>query len=177
VTPTFSIENISESDYADLCERLRGIMLNRDEVLIAQPDSGTFLPLAREKGLRPDRDFMDVYYQTVPSVWPAYIEQQTDYSGCGVYGTGTLVGLYGEWRRYRSEHPENYTRAATEQMGEIQNRLEAPNCACEGGDSVTRELQLFLSRFPSDPIAPKVREVLNAIKEGRSKIRFHCISG
>src|SRR5437867_2760664 len=146
--------------------------LNRDEVVIAEPDSSTFLPLARRKGLKPDRDFMDVYFMTRPCAWPAYVVQETDYSGCDDYGTGKIVTLYGEWRRYRSAHPKNYVSAATQQLEEIQNSLADPGSPCGGPDSVTRELQQFLSRFPNDPITPKVRDVLNAIQQGRSNIRF-----
>ncbi|TMQ64604.1 MAG: hypothetical protein E6K77_03665 [Candidatus Eisenbacteria bacterium] len=167
-----TMEDLSESEYAELSKQLRGILLNRDEVVIAEPDSSTFLPLARRKGLKPDRDFMDVYFMTRPCAWPAYVVQETDYSGCDDYGTGKIVTLYGEWRRYRSAHPKNYVSAATQQLEEIQNSLADPGSPCGGPDSVTRELQQFLSRFPNDPITPKVRDVLNAIQQGRSNIRF-----
>ena len=48
-----TMEDLSESEYAELSKQLRGILLNRDEVVIAEPDSSTFLPLARRKGLKP----------------------------------------------------------------------------------------------------------------------------
>jgi hypothetical protein len=162
-----TMEDITEGEYARLCDRLRGVLLNREEVVIVEADSAAFLPLARQKGLEPDRAFMDVYFRTVPVAWPSYIVQETDFSGCAEYGTGKLVALYGAWKEYRRKHPKNYARAATLQLEEIQGYLADVGNPCGGADLVERELQLFLNRFPKESIAPKVRDELSAIRAGR----------
>lgn len=173
-----TIEDLPDDEYEALNLRLRGLLLNRAEVVLAAPDSEVFLPLARTKGLEADRAFMEMYFKTVPIAgWPAYVEQQTDYSGCDSYGTGVLVSLYEGWRQFQTHYPERYRTQAEERLEHIRDSLARVNCACGGPDTVVRELELFLGRFPRDDMAAKVREELNEIKEGRSKIRFNCLSG
>jgi hypothetical protein len=155
-----NMESISEAEYERLSERLPGILLNREEVVIIEADSSVFLPLARAKGLEADRDFMRVYFRTYPDAWPVYIRQETDFSGCMEYGSGLLVELYGEWRGFLARHTGRYVGEAAEQMREFERAFLEPGGACGSRETVRREIRLFLSRFPEDPNASRAREAL-----------------
>jgi len=87
------LENLSAEDYKRLEQQLRGVLLNREEVVFIKPDIPYFAGLAAESGDEADRLFFAGMKATYPqSVWPIYIEQQTDYNGCTRFGSGTLFG-------------------------------------------------------------------------------------
>lgn len=173
--PLPTIEDLSDADYDSLCTRLRGMALNRSETVFAEADSATFLPLARAKGLPADRGFMVSYFATRPMAWPAYVVQETDFSGCNDYGSGAMVDIYARWRRFRAEHAGSYERASLEQWQELRRLFRDPGNPCGGPGSVLRELALFLDRFADEDIAPEIRDSMTAIREGRSAIRFPAI--
>ena len=124
-----NMESISEAEYERLSERLPGILLNREEVVIIEADSSVFLPLARAKGLEADRDFMRVDRRR------------------------TSAG-------FLARHTGRYVGEATEQMREFERAFLEPGGACGSRETVRREIRLFLSRFPEDPIASRAREAL-----------------
>src|SRR5262249_44221032 len=86
------MESMRKDEFESLRAQLPGFRLNRDEVLIAKPDPAYFLDLARRYGGPADRAFFDVVTYVHPEgVWPVYVDQQTDYSGCTRFGQRALV--------------------------------------------------------------------------------------
>jgi hypothetical protein len=172
------LEELSDREFAALQLRLRGIMMNRDEIVFVVPDLKFFSALGERKGAPDDRLFFHLYRMTYPgSVVPSYHRQQTDYSGCTDFGTGRLTRLYGDWRRYGSRHPKRYERIVQEEVDQIARELTAGACACGSQRSVESEFRYFLRRHPGSPIVPQVRARLNRLRHGTAKIRFNCVSG
>jgi hypothetical protein len=72
--------------------------LAREEVVFVEPDADYFVTLARAHGDAADRAFFSALKVTYPdSVWPVYVEQQTDAGGCTRFGSGALVEAYRSW--------------------------------------------------------------------------------
>jgi hypothetical protein len=172
------MEELSDPEYAALRSHLRGILLNRDEVLFARPDLRFFVELGERKGNPEDRLFFHLYRMTYPeSFAPAYARQQTDYSACTDYGSGKLTRLYGEWQKYGIRHPKRYEGVVQEETNRIVRELVQGTCACGAERSVESEFRYFLARHPGSPVVPKVRARLDQLKHGTAKIRFNCVSG
>ena len=115
--------------------------------------------------------------KTVPDANREYIQQQTDYSGCIRFGTMSLVDCYARWVAYDKKYPNRYASEVKNFLRDIEDVLATGTCACEGKEAVLRELEAFVRAFPSARITMLVRERMNQIREGKSDIRFHCISG
>jgi len=172
------LEELSAEEYQELAHRLRGISMNRDEVVFVDPDPAFFRQLGEKKGRTDDRLLMRLYSRTYDgSTWPVYIQQQTDYSGCTEFGPGKLTKLYGEWSHYRTMHGNRYKPVVAAELGRIQDELLRGTCACGDQDSVVNELRYFLRRHPGSPIARDVRARLEGLLHGKTNIRFNCASG
>ncbi len=111
------------------------------------------------------------------SVWSAYIEQQTDYSGCTIYGNGKLTALYGKAKQFRKQFPVAYASDVNEAINDIKETFTSDTCACRDSLSVIKEFELFINAFPKDAITPAVRKRLAEVKGKRTTFRFQCISG
>jgi hypothetical protein len=173
-----SLEGLTPDAFAQLQRDLRGLVVNREETLIVQPDADFFLSLAERVGTPADRRFFSAYKRTYAnSVWPMYVEQQTDYSGCTRFGEGMLVGAYRLWLDVLRELPGAYNAPAELEWLKVEHELATSTCACGDRSSVERELQQFLDDFPAAPVRSVVAQRLREIKEGRSNIRLQCISG
>lgn len=177
------LERLDPEAYQALERRLEGhgIVVNQEEIVFAAVEPAFFLDLARKYGAASDREFFATYGRMYPPgkgyVWPAYVEQQTDASGCTSFAPHKLVDLYGRWKLYRSRYPGDYRQAVAAAIGDIESRLGAASCACEDRETVAAELRTFLARFPRDEIAGQVTARLRDIEAGRSTTRFHCLSG
>lgn len=172
------MEELSDPEYASLQSRLRGIRLNRDELLFARPDLRFFVELGERKGNPEDRLFFHLYRMTYPeSFAPAYARQQTDYSACTDYGSGKLTRLYGEWQKYGTRHPARYESVVQEETNRIVRELVQGTCACGTERSVEAEFRYFLARHPGSPIVPKIRARLDQLKHRTANIRFNCVPG
>lgn len=173
------IEALPDAEFENLArELLPGILINRDEVILAQPDAKFFLDLARKHGDAADVSFFENYLATFPdSVWPSYIVQQTDVTGCRDFGNGELVKRYAGWRKFRAAHPRRYAGEVSERMKLIESEVAESTCACGDSASVLGALQRFLKSFPDASVAKKVRARIDAIRNSKSKIRFNCLSG
>jgi hypothetical protein len=69
---------------------MKGFVVNREETVFVQPDTNFWVTLAGSKGQNADQQFFQLQKKTYPdSVWPAYVQQQTDYSGCTDFQDGT----------------------------------------------------------------------------------------
>ncbi|HEV8129386.1 MAG TPA: hypothetical protein VGQ14_06995, partial [Candidatus Eisenbacteria bacterium] len=139
------LEELSDQEYASLQGHLRGMVVNRDEIVFARPDLRFFVELGERKGIPEDRLFFHLYRMTYPkSVAPVYIEQQTDHSGCTDFGSGKLTRLYGEWNKYGLRHPKRYESVVQEETNRIVRELLEGTCACGDERSVESEFRYFL---------------------------------
>lgn len=175
-----ALPSLSGSDYAALKKRLQGFLLNRDEVAYARPSADFFKALAKRKGTKADIAFFDVYAATEPdqnTIFPAYIRQQTDDTGCTVFSGSLLTGLYRRWLDFRTTYPDAYTTEAQGELDSMEVELRGGTCACEDQKAVSAGLEAFTRAFPDLPITPKIRERIEGIKNGKSHIRFNCHSG
>jgi hypothetical protein len=172
------LEDLSEQDYELLQKKMPGFAVNREETVFILPESDFFLALAEKKGLEADIAFFKFLKQYKPdSVWPVYINQQTDYSGCTIYGDGKLTGLYKEAINLKVKHNNAYVQDINQFIGALERELLEEVCACDDADSVKKEFELFLKEFPNSAISPKVQSRLSEVKQGKSRFRFNCISG
>lgn len=172
------IESLSEAEFQALERQLEGMVVNREEILVAAPDPNFFFALAKDRGRAADVRFFEAYRQTQPDgVWAAYLEPVTDYSACTRYGALTLVTLYGEWERYQKDFPQSYVEPARRFRNEIAGALAQPGCACGSVDTIARELRAFLRAYPNAAIAPAVRARLASIEAGTSTERPSCRPG
>jgi hypothetical protein len=172
------IEDLSERDYAKITHDLVGMVVSREEVLLAEPDAKIFLSLARQYGGAADVAFFKEYLATFPdSVWPVYVEQQTDVTACTRFGAGALVRRYEGWGAFRLKYPTSYVTAAAERLSHIETAIAESTCACGSKKEVLRELQEFVVKFPSAPVAAKVRSRVRELKTSSSTMRFNCSSG
>jgi len=173
-----ALEALSPADFDRLTAAMNGAVIGRDEVLVVEVDTDYFLKLAASRGSRVDRAFFASLRATYPdSTWPIYVEQQTDYSGCTRFGTGTLVSEYRRWTRFTAGFPGRYTAAVRREVERVSNELTQSTCACGTNASVEQELGQFLRVVPRAPISAMVSARLRAVRAGRSDIRPQCISG
>jgi hypothetical protein len=172
-----SIEDISDAEFQDLQKRLTGMIINREEVILAEPDAKFFTELASTYGGKIDREFFDIYAATYPdSVWPVYVEQQTDYSACSAFGAGHMIEAYRQWTDFRTTHPTHYRAEVDRQIERVEESLMS-TCACGDRESVLRELRGFVRAFPRSKLRPAVVKRIRELEQGTSEVRFDCSSG
>jgi hypothetical protein len=172
------LESLSDRDFEQLQRDLPGAIVSREEILVVQPNVDYFDKLAATQGDAVDRRFFAALKTIYPeSVWPAYVEQQTDYSGCTAFGSGTLVEAYRVWSQFQTDLPNRYAGAVERELDRVSSELAESTCACGNPASIQSELERFIQIFPNSPIRVRVEERLNAVKAGKSNIRAGCISG
>lgn len=171
------IERLKDDEFTVFKTRMRGFLINREEVVFAKPDNEFFQKLAARKGLPADIAFFDLRSRLRPdSIWAAYIEQQTDYSGCTLYGTGMLTELYGLLNSFKEKYPTAYVQMVSDELDYIKDALTTGTCACGGLPSAIKEFELFIERYPNAEITPRLRDRKSNTDE-KSKIRRFCTSG
>lgn len=172
-----ALESLSEADYSSLQKKMKGFMVNREEIIFISPDVTFFGKLAQTHGTKADIAFFSLMGELKPnSIWAAYITQQTDYSGCTIYGNGVLTGLYGKATRFKKTYPTAYLRDVSSEISGILEALTISTCACGDLNSVQKEFRLFIKTFPNDNNTPVIRKRLAEI-EKKKDFRFNCISG
>ena len=155
-----------------------GLLVFRAEVVFAEPDPTYFLHLSERHGRAVDRAFFLAYSRTYPKpVWPVYREQQTDYSGCTLFGGGELTNTYSIWHDFRRRFPRSYRSFVKNILQDIEDEVVKPTCACGDKASVVGELSTFSKRFPDSRAAAAAAKRAQEVRESRSGFRFHCISG
>jgi hypothetical protein len=174
-----ALERMSEGQRAQLTRRVPGLQIWSSESQGVEIDPAFFLDLAQRYGSDGDREFFISYRRMFPEGygWPVYLEQQTDVTGCTKYGSGDLAVTYTMWSGYRARYPGMYDSEVREYLTEVTQALVDDTCACGDAQSVIRELSQFARAFPRDAITPRVRQRLKAVIAGKSKTRFHCMSG
>jgi len=173
------LENLSEVDYASVERKMRGFIINRNEVVFVRPNVVFFKKLSERLGTKSDIAFFTFLGELKPdSVWSmAYIEQQTDYSGCTIYGKGILTKLYGKAKQFRKQYPSAYVTDIKEEIDEMKRKFTDGTCACGDENGVVEEFRLFIKAFPADEITPSVKKRLGDVQNKKILIRFNCISG
>ena len=172
------LESLSDDEYRQLQRDLPGALINREETLYVTADPDFFVRRAATQGDSADRQFFGALKATrADGVWPVYVEQQTDYSGCTRFGSGALVDTYRLWSEFRNRFPRRYTTAARAEEAGVTMALTQSTCACGDAASFEQELRRFLEALPTSPINARIRERLKALREGRSDIRPSCNSG
>ena len=169
------LELLDDAAYELASKKMAGFIVGREEIIVAEPDYKFFSSLAAGKGSPQDIAFFALYQRTLPGgVWPAYIEQRADMSGCTLFGKNLLVDLYGAWTQFSNKYPEAYQTIVAQEISRIEQRLLAGSCACGGTETVASELNAFLAKFPQSAIASRVRQRAAYVAEGRAGIRFNC---
>jgi len=172
------LESLSEAELLNLERDLPGVMLSREEVVYVEPDVAYFERLATTNGDEADRAFFLALKATYQgTVWPVYIEQQTDYSGCTRFGSMSLVDVYRVWSEFRGKYPDRYTAQAKTEAGHVLEELTTSTCACGDVAEIVQELKRFRARFPTSPVRSKIDARLEALRTHRSNIRTYCRSG
>src|SRR5881296_3648292 len=138
---TQKLESLGDEEFKNL-QQLQGLLINREEVVFIKPDVDYFAKLAAASGDAADRAFFAALKRTYPeSVWPSYIEQQTDYSGCTRFGTMSLVQSYRAWSEFQRTYPDRYAAAASEEAAAVLDQLTQSTCACGDAPAVEREFE------------------------------------
>ena len=174
------LEELSDSDFVLVQEKMRWFAVTRDEVVFVEADSDSFAELARRCRDTVSRDFFETAKQVTYdgyAAWPAYVEQVTDYSGCTKFGSLELVRCYRLLTRFRTLHPNRYRDRIDRLLEPLEEDLTSGDCPCGVREDVVYELRAFLSEFPKAPIAPSIRERLTQIETGKLSIRDHCSPG
>jgi hypothetical protein len=154
---------------------LPGAIVNREEVLLVEPDPDYYVKLAAAHGDGGDRAFFAALKATYPeSVWPVYVDQQTDISGCTHFGSGALVDAYRRWSAFQRAFPSRYVAAARKELDEVGARFTESTCACGDAASVRNEMQRFVAAFGTSPIGARVNQRLQDVRAGRTTIRTNC---
>lgn len=172
------LEGLSEADYARL-ENLPGVLVQRVEILVVRPAAEFFVALAARAGNQADRRFAAALFETYGNgYWPAYVERQTHYSGCTAFGEGRLLEINRVWSAMERDFPGRYASAVARERAAVGEEITRSTCACGDEASAVGELERIAAALtPADPMLPTVLERLAALGEGRSDIRFGCISG
>lgn len=173
------LDRLSDVEIQQLGERLPGVRVWRHETQGVEIDPAFFVSLSRTNGRPADVDFFEAYRQTYPAGfgWPAYIRQQTDYSGCIDYKSGKLTDLYFLWSAFSTNHPAAYPDEVLDIVEALSGHLSKSTCACEDMDSVVHELTRFADEFSHTFLGRTVRGRVEAIAAGTEDMRFYCLSG
>lgn len=173
-----AIEQLTENQFRGIATRAVGVIINREEVLLVEPDPRYFLSLAQTHGTPADIAFFKVYSATYPDgVWPSYVWQETDVTGCTAFGSGELLARYGDWRGYRAQYPKAYGIESRERLREIEWHVAESDCACGSRVDVMKELQSFAAAFSRTGAGRAAKRRLLAMTTGKSSIKFDCSSG
>ena len=176
------LPDLSEEQYQQVQREMKGFIVVRGEhqTTIVRPSVDYFRSLARKQGTKADRDFFANYQRTEPDgngPFPAYIQQQTDESGCTRFGGKLMVDLYRAWLTFRTTYPDAYATEAQGEIDSLESELRSGICACEDAGKTTAGLQAFVDAFPDLPITPKIRSRIAQIRSGKSSFRFNCRAG
>jgi hypothetical protein len=173
----YDIEDLSDADYALLEKKMKGFVLNREEILYINPDLKFFAQLAKTRGTKSDAAYFALMRQIRPdNVWAAYIEQQTDVTGCTRFGSGLMTRLYGKAMQFKRAYPKSFRAEIDEEISKLASEFEGNICACGDRAGVLREFRLFVKTFPRDKHTPEIKKSLKSIERGQ-KFRYYCQSG
>ncbi len=173
------LESLNDSDFALAEKEMKGFIVFREEVVGVEPDMTFFKKLADRKGTQEDKAFFGYMAEVYgSSTWPAYTFPQTDYSGCASYGDGTRTRLYVKAIKIGQPANATYRAELDKTIGELRaGFVSDAQCVCDGPDSVTTELTMFIEQAPNASFIGDAKGLLAKVKAGKSKMRFSCVSG
>lgn len=171
------MENLSDADYARLEKTMKGYTVNRDEIVFVEPDLKFYSNLVKTHGMSADIAYFALKLQIRPeNIWAVYNEQQTDVTGCTIYGKGLLTGIYGKAVQFKKTYPKDYTEDVDKEIEDLRSEFRDGTCACGSRATVEKEYNLFIKTFPKDKITPTVKQKLLNLKKNK-EFRFNCQSG
>lgn len=172
------LESLPDADYQRLEKELKGVLINREEIILVRPDNDFWIKLAATKGYDADKAFFAAFYKTYPDdVWPVYNEQQTDVTGCTRFGSLSLVSTYRLWTKFKVKFGSRYGSAVKVEVDAVLEELTQSTCACGTKAQFKRELEEFNRAFPKSPVRSKIDKRLRDLRLGRSEVRASCQSG
>ncbi|MGH7925853.1 MAG: hypothetical protein ACREQH_14815 [Candidatus Binatus sp.] len=174
------LPELSETQYQEVQRQMRGFVVVRREITIVRPSVDYFRSLALKHGTKADRAFFDIYQRTEPDgngPFPAYIQQQTDETGCTRFDGKLMVDLYRGWITFRTMYPDDYAAEAQGEIDSLESELLSGICTCENAEKTAAGLLTFVKAFPDLPITPKIKTRIAQIRSGKSSFRFNCHAG
>ncbi len=169
------IESLGNDEYAELSQRLRGLLLSRGRDVYAQPDPNFLSELAQRQGRQEDRDFFRIYRRSWSSnLFPIYLRITARVTPCVRFGENVIADLYASWRGFRSRYPDAYATYAAQSVRDLEEAVELGTCACAGHDSVEQELSGFVSRFPDTPSRPLILARLQELEDDPDRRPVQC---
>lgn len=172
------IPDLSETDYKFVKKHLKGFVVNRQEVIVVEPDTAFFRALAEKHGTDNDRLFSQFLHEWMPAgTWPVYINLQTDFGGCTRFGDGFLAELYLKGNKLLPQMTGYYAREITKIVKEVSFELTAGTCACRDRQSVIKEFEMFLDFNSGSELSGAIKNRLEKVREKRDSIRYYCSAG
>ena len=172
------IERLSEADYEVVEKNMKGFTVNRDEVIVIEPDTAFFAALAQKHGTDTDNMYFQFRREWMPEgFWPIYINLQTDVGGCTRFGDGYLANLYKKGNALLPKMTGYYAKETTKILKAVSYQLTTGTCACGDQQSVIKELKLFLQLNPKSEITKIVEKRLEDVKQQPSPMQYQCIGG
>jgi hypothetical protein len=174
------LPDLSESQYQQVQHQMQGFIVVREAIIVVRPSVDYFRTLARKQGTKADRAFFDIYSRTEPDgngPFPAYIQQQTEESGCTRFDGKLMVDLYRGWMTFRTTYPDAYASEAQGEIDSLETELLTGICTCDDAGKTAAGLQAFVKAFPDLPITPKIKTRIARIHSGKSGFRFSCHAG
>lgn len=166
------LERLNEEEFQAVVLKMKGFSVNRQETVFVEPDPSFFIALAKRSGDQASVDFFEVQKKTEF----AYFRQQTDYNGCYLFGTLSMVDSYTQWITYSKKYPTRYPKEVMNFIRDVEEDLTGGTCACDDKESALREFEAFIRAFPNAKISTRVSERINQIHQGKSDIRESCIN-
>lgn len=146
------LERYSDAEFATLQAQLRGLKLNRNLEIYAQPEPTFFLALAKAHGLPADIAFFEQYAASMgEDLVPRYLKLRPQPSPCVRFNEGVIPELYAGWRSFAAAHPAAYAAQAKQNIADLEEALVLGTCACAGVESVRAEQAAFIERYPDHP--------------------------
>lgn len=162
---SFNEDEINSKWLKSIREKMVGFELNPNtETFVATPKLDFFLALAKKRNIPEDVAFFELALKTKPDGnWPAYIQQETDISGCTVYD-GTLSKLHQDWSNFQKKYPKSFAKISRDYLEDIEVHLSQSHCSCSRtADPIIKELQNFIKTNPKLPITLKIQKRVEAI--------------
>lgn len=172
------LEQLSDQDYISVEGGMRGYVVNREEVILVEPDTRFFSKLAGAVGTPQDRLYFEFMLKVRPNgYWPGYVTRQTDAGGCVEFGIGSLAALYRDGSAMLPKLGRYYRRELETTIADIGREVTTGTCACGKTSTVVKELRTFLEANPTAPIARTVKTRMKALERGADAVTENCVGG